>query len=189
MTLDPTKRRLIWEPLESEELTRCALFSIHRQRSRSPRNDKIYEFQVISSSEWVAVVPLTPDGKVVMVRQYRHGSKTLSLEPPGGLVKEGQHPLESGREELEEETGYIADEYILLGVLDPMPALFTNKFHIYLAKNAVPAGAINPDETEDLETILLTPTEVREFIRSGEITSAVMIAALHLFLDYLDRNA
>jgi 8-oxo-dGTP pyrophosphatase MutT (NUDIX family) len=124
-----------------------------------------------------------------MVRQYRHGTGELSLEPPGGLVKEGQTAEQSGREELEEETGYIAPSMELLGWMHPMPAIFTNRFYVYLARDSVPAGRSQPDETEEIETVLVPIDHLREYIRSGKINCAVMIAALHLFFDYEEQIA
>jgi 8-oxo-dGTP pyrophosphatase MutT (NUDIX family) len=180
---------LSWELVESREDRRYGLFSVWINRSRSPRTGKVHEFQVLTSPDWVAVIPVTPDGKVVMVRQYRHGSQELSLEPPGGLVKEGQTPERSGLEEVEEETGYVPAEIELLGCMQPMPAIFTNRYYVFLGRGATPSGRLNPDETEEVETVLVPVGEIRDYIRSGKITSSVMIAALHLFLDRPENAA
>ena len=174
---------LSWELVESREDRRYGLFSVRINRSRSPRTGKVHEFQVLTSPDWVAVIPVTPEGMVVMVRQYRHGSGELSLEPPGGLVKEGQTPERSGLEEVEEETGYVPAGMELLGWMYPMPALFTNRYYVFLGHDAVPTGQVNPDETEEVETVLVPVDEIGEYIRTGKISSSVMVAALHLFLD------
>ncbi len=116
------------------------------------------------------------------MKQYRHGIGGLSLEPPGGLVKEGQTPEQSARDELEEETGYRAPIFESLGWMYPVPAIFTNKFYVFLADQAEPSGRKNPDETEEIETVLVPLDEVKGYIRSGKINCSVVIAALHLFL-------
>jgi len=183
-----SKDRLVWQLVDSRQDRSYGLFSVRVNRSRSPRTGSIHEFQVLESPDWVAVIPVTPADELVMVRQYRHGTDSLSLEPPGGLVKHGSTPEQSGREELEEETGYQAARFELLGCMDPMPALFTNRFFVYLARGAVPTGCLNPDETEDVETVLVPVARVKEMISSGEISSSVMIAALHLFFDHRDRE-
>ncbi len=121
-----------------------------------------------------------------MVRQYRHGTEELSLEPPGGLVKDGQSPEQSAMEELEEETGYRAEAFHLLGWMHPMPAILTNRFYVYLAENVTPTGVLNPEETEEIETILVPVSQLNEYIRTGKITCSVMIAALHLYLNRLN---
>jgi ADP-ribose pyrophosphatase len=180
-------RRLSWELVDNREDKKYGLFSVNIHKSRSPRTDQIHEFQVLESPDWVAVVAVTPDDQVVMVRQFRHGTGELSLEPPGGLVKEGQAPEQSAREELEEETGYQAEVLEFLGWMHPMPAIFSNRFHVYLARNATPTGRLNPDETEEVETVLVPLDQIREYIRSGKITCSVMIAALYLFLDLKDK--
>jgi ADP-ribose pyrophosphatase len=174
---------LLWQPVDSREDRRYNLFSVHLNRNRSPRTGKIHEFQVLKSPDWVAVIPVTPNNELVMVRQYRHGIEELSLEPPGGLVKDGQSPEQSAVEELEEETGYRAEAWRLLGWMHPMPAILNNRFYVYLAEKATPTGVLNPEETEEIETILVPVSELNEYIRIGKITCSVMIAALHLYLN------
>jgi len=176
-------KNLAWTVVDSRIDRRYGLFSVAINRSRSPRTGKIHEFQVLDCPDWVTVIAVTPDSRLVMVRQYRHGTGEMSLEPPGGLVKEGQTPEQSGREELEEETGYLAPSMELLGSMHPMPAIFNNRFYVYLANRAVPAGKLHPDETEEIETELIPVDQIRDYIRSGKITCSVMIAALYLFLD------
>jgi ADP-ribose pyrophosphatase len=183
MDSNPESPNLHWELLDSREDRRYGLFSVRINRNRSPRTGKIHQFQVLTSPDWVAVVPVTPDNNVIMVRQYRHGTANLSLEPPGGLAKQGQTPEESAREELEEETGYLAEKWELIGRMDAMPALFTNSLYVFMATNATPTGTLSPDETEDLETLVVPVEDVKRYIREGKITSSVMIAALYLFLD------
>jgi len=177
------KRELSWELMDSREDRKYNLFSINIHKSRSPRTGEIYEFQVVNTPDWVTVIAVTTENEMILVNQFRHGSGELSLEPPGGLVKPGQDPEQSAREELEEETGYLAEEFQLLGSLDPFPAIFNNKFYVYFAGNARPVGKPNPDETEEIETVLVPIERVREYIRSGKISCAVMIGALHLFFD------
>ncbi len=180
-------RDLSWELMESTQDRDYGLFAVFRNKNKSPRTGQIHEFQVLKSPDWVAVLAVTPGNELVMVRQYRHGTGQLSLEPPGGLVKEGQTPEQSASEELEEETGYRAEKFQSLGWMHPMPALFTNRFYVYLAENVTPTGKLNPDETEEIETILVPVSQVRDHIRQGKITCSVMIAAIYLFLDYTGK--
>ncbi len=183
MESQPADHSLHWETVETREDRKYGLFSVHIQKNRSPRTGQIHEFQVLDCPDWVAVVAVTPNQELVMVKQHRHGTGELSLEPPGGLIKEGQSPEQSGREELEEETGYTAQSFELLGWMHPMPAIFTNKFYVFLARDATPTGHLHPDETEEIETVLIPAQQVREYIRSGKITCSVMISALYLYLD------
>jgi ADP-ribose pyrophosphatase len=189
MASDDDTRNLHWELVGSRLDRSYALFSVTINANRSPRTGEIHEFQVLNSPDWVTMIPITPDGRMVLVRQYRHGTAELSLEPPGGLIKPGQTPEQSAREELEEETGYRAESVESLGWMHPFPALFTNKFHVFLGRNVTPTGTLRPDETEEIETVLMPVNEVRDAIRSGAIRCGVMISALHLFFDRYDRDA
>ncbi len=189
MAYNPGDKNLLWAPVDSREDRSYRLFSVHLNRNRSPRTGKVHEFQVLKSPDWVAIIPVTPKNELVMVNQYRHGTGELSLEPPGGLVKDGQSPEQSAIEELAEETGYLAESVRLLGWMHPMPAILTNRFYVYLGENATPTGVANPEETEEIETILVPVSKVTDYIRNGKITCSVMIAALHLFLDRDQKNS
>ena len=177
-------RDLIWELIDSKEDRNYPLFSVRINKNRSPRTGEIHEFQVLTSFEWVAVIPLTSDKHVVMVRQYRHGTGEISLEPPGGLVKPGTTPEQGAREELEEETGYICSNMVSLGWMYPVPALFSNRMHVFFAPDAEPNGNFSPDETEELQTVLVPLADVKGLIREGAINNALIMAALYRFLDY-----
>jgi len=179
---------LMWELIDSRLDRSYGLFSVQINRSKSPSSGQIHEFQVLRSPDWVAIIAITPSDELVMVRQYRHGTAKLSLEAPGGLVKDGQTPEQSAREELEEETGYQAPNLELLGWMHPLPALFTNRFFVYLAKSATPTGRLNPDVTEEIETVLIPASKAREYIRTGKITCGVMIAAFQLFFDRVESQ-
>lgn len=174
--------RLCWDLLNVREDREYNLFSVEINTCRSPRTGLPHQFQVLRSTDWVAVIAITKEKEVVLVNQFRHGIRDLSLELPGGLVKPGQTPLKSAAEELEEETGFTAPEMKLLGSMYPFPAIFTNSFYVYLAENAEPSGKIHPDETEEIETVLAPVGELRNFIRDGKINCGIMIAAIG-FLD------
>lgn len=180
--------KLVWELLDSHTDREYGLFSVRVNRNRSPSTGRVHEFQVLDSPEWVCVVPITPEGNVVMVRQYRHGSGEISLEPPGGVAKPGQTPEQSAREELEEETGYVAGRFTRVARLRPIPALFTNHLHVFLAEDCTPEGRFHPDETEDLETILIPMNEVEPAIRSGRIDNAIIVASLYAALDFVKNR-
>jgi ADP-ribose pyrophosphatase len=183
MDSGPSGRNLSWELVDSREDRDYNFFKVFRNRNRSPRTGKIYEFQVLKSPDSVTVLPITAGNELVMVRQYRHGIGQLSLEPPGGLVKEGQTPEQSGREELEEETGYQTGTLRYLGWMYPLPAVFANRLHVFVAEDVKLTGTRNPDETEEVETLLIPISQVKDYIRQGKVTCGAMIAALYLFFD------
>ena len=91
--------------------------------------------------DWVNVIPVTPQGKVVVIRQYRHGTGEISLEIPGGVVDAGESHEETARRELLEETGYTAGEIIPIGRVAANPAIQDNHMHTFLALGARAASA------------------------------------------------
>ncbi len=173
-----------WQTIGVEPVYECRVFSVKTQRSRSPRTGELYDFHVIESPDWVNIIPVTADGRVVMVRQYRHGIGSFTLEVPGGMVDPGDaSPAEAGRREMREESGYDSDEIVPLGVIHPNPAIQSNRCHSFLARNARLRHEVSFDSTEETEVVLVPLAEVPELIRGGVITHALVVVAFtHLTL-------
>lgn len=180
----PGPRR--WTPLETEFLQDCAVFTVSRDATRSP-DGETHDFFRIDSADWVNVVPLTASGEVVMIRQYRHGLRDVTLEIPGGLVDPGEAPLLAAGRELVEETGYRAAELVAIGATSPNPALFGNRVHTYLATGLERIGEPTNPGNEETVVELVPEAELRGIVRAGGVDHALVIAALH-FLD-LHREA
>lgn len=167
-----------WEVLSSREGFSTKLFRIVVKEMLSPRTGRSMEFYAIETSDWVGVIPLL-DGEVVMVRQYRHGIEGWCLEIPGGIVDD-ESPEEAARRELKEETGYEAEELELLGTLRPHPALFNNRFYVFLAKGLKWTGEQRLEEGEDLEVVRVPIRDLEEAITSGQIDHALVLASFEL---------
>lgn len=127
------------------------------------------------------MIPLTTDGRVILVKQYRMGTKDFSLEIPGGMLDEGDDPAGAAVRELLEETGYAGDEPILLGAVHPNPAIQTNRCYTYLIHNAVLKTSPKQDSTEDIEVQSAPLHDIPRLIRRGEITHALVIAAFYWY--------
>jgi 8-oxo-dGTP pyrophosphatase MutT (NUDIX family) len=186
VTHDEQDQELIWELVDYHEARDQGLFPIKVKKLVSPKNGKVYSFYVYESVEWVAVIPLTSDNQVVMVRQQRHGTSEITLELPGGLCKEGLEPIQCAMEELEEETGYRSANWELMTKMDPLPALFNNRLHIFIARNAEPSGDMNQDETEAVQTVTVPLSKIGQYLRDGRVTSCIHVAALYYYLDQKD---
>jgi ADP-ribose pyrophosphatase len=169
-----------WKPVESRVDRDYRVFKIETKKALSPRTNRVGEFFVIKSNDWVNVIPITPDGKLVMIRQYRHGSQEVTLEIPGGLVDD-EDPGEAARRELLEETGYAGDGLRLIGSTNPNPAIFDNLCHTYLIENVKLVADKNLDVDEDIEVVLTPPDEIPALIRNGTINHALVIVAFHYY--------
>ena len=119
-----------------QTLVETWLFRLRRERFRSRKSGKTHDFYVTDVADGVHAIAVTADQKVVMVRQFRAGSRRDSLETPGGLLDPGEDPCVAGARELLEETGYAGDPPELLGTLWPNPALLSMRISTILIRNA-----------------------------------------------------
>jgi len=130
-----------WRKLSSKPLGDYRIFSLREERRESPRTGKEHGFFIIDSPCWVNVVALTPDRQMILIEQYRHGSNTVELEIPGGMMEASDaSPEAAGGRELTEETGYQGDQPVLIGEVFPNPAIQTNRCFTVLALNCRPMG-------------------------------------------------
>jgi len=170
-----------WPLLASEQVFDAGLFQVARNRARSPRTGSEHNFHVVSMADWLMVVALTKEGKLVLVRQYRHGSREIGLEVPGGLHQgTAEATGEGAARELLEETGYGGGTWLFLGELRPQPALLSNRAWIYLATELELKAEPEPDAGEDIEVVLLAPEGIPACLAGREISNAMTVAALSL---------
>ncbi len=178
-----------WKKLEEKTAYDCGFFKILTQQSASPTTGKTHPFYVLSTRSWTNVVAITEDNKVVLVSQFRHGTREISLEIPGGALDPGDKmPEQAARRELLEETGHEAPEWHLLGVVRPNPAILDNTCHFFLALGAKQTSALKLDEAEELEVRKVDLKEIPEMIRDGRIQHALVVAAFHYLDLYRQEN-
>ncbi len=170
-----------WKFLKAEKINSCRVFDVIREDYISPKSGQKHDFYLINSVDWVNVIPLTSEQKVILVKQYRFGTKDFSLEIPGGMIDPGDTPAHAATRELLEETGYTGDEPILLGMVHPNPAIHTNRCYTYLIKNALYQKLPEQDSTEDIEVQIVPLPEIPNLISKGIITHALVIAAFYWF--------
>lgn len=168
-----------WEHLGEESLVRYRVFDVIKARRRSPRTGVEIGFFLVRTPDWVNIVALTENDELVFVRQYRHGTRHMSLEIPGGLIDPHEtDPAAAAARELREETGYVASELRPLGVMTPNPAIFTNRCHTWLALGCRRVGALQQDLGEDIEVELVPAAQLDELVRTGAIDHALVLAAI-----------
>ncbi len=169
-----------WHTLKRKRLLDHPVLQVDlAQRSRG--SEPAHEFVLLGSPDWVNVVPVTAEGQVVLIRQWRHGTGETTLEIPGGLIDPGESPLMAGARELAEETGYEARRLELLGWVHPNPALLNNRCYTCLALDCRAVGPPRLEETEDIQVELRPLQEVPGLISAGEITHSLVVAAFARF--------
>ena len=156
------------------------MFRVNRTLVRSPSSGEAHPFHTIEADAWVNVVPITRDGQLVMVRQYRHGSREVTLEIPGGIVDPGEDPADGRRARAARRDRLPRRRACApLGSLNPNPALFGNRVHTFLAEDVERVGEVMNGPLEETVVELVPAAEVPERVRRGEIDHALVVAALH----------
>ncbi|AXJ02324.1 8-oxo-dGTP pyrophosphatase MutT, NUDIX family [Cyclonatronum proteinivorum] len=167
-----------WKLQHAHPLQVTRVFTLMENRMSMPDGTDAGNFYTLNAPDWVIMLAFDTNGRLITVDQYRHGVDTTSLEVPGGVIDGNDTPLETAKRELQEETGYVSDEWISLGNVSANPALFNNYCHFYLARNCRLVSGQNLDEHEDISVHLLTLTEYEEMITAGRVHHALAVAAL-----------
>ncbi len=171
--------KLDWKIVESEYLVQNRWITLRADKCEMPNGRIIDDYYILEQKDWVNVVPVTPNGEIVMIRLYRHGIQETIWEVPGGMVDvAGESPLATAVRELQEETGYVSEQFVLLGTGAPDPARYTNTVHYYLARDAHFVGGQAWDEGEEFEVILVPIAEVVQMLLRGDCKNAEQQAAL-----------
>lgn len=150
-------------------------------------NGNLLDATIFEFRSWANILALTKNGEVVLVKQYRHGVCKALLEFPGGVVEDGEDPVEGAKRELLEETGYVASSVIQVGKLYPNPALQSNALYCFLALDAEKVSDQNLDAGEDIEVHLMPLEELIGLAKRGEFLHALMTSVLFTVLSPMDR--
>lgn len=173
----------LWHKLSHEHGPDMMIFRPRYDMLRNPRNEHVFKRLVLETPDWVNVVALTSDRRLVVVRQYRFGTSKLTLEIPGGVIDRGEEHAHAAERELREETGFTSRKWTYLGCVEPNPAFHTNLCHHWLAQDCERTHELELDHGEDIRLGTLSLDEVRAQIHSGAIRHALVITALSRVLD------
>ena len=176
-----------WEKTGQTLHANCRLFDVLHARYRHPGRGHEREFVVMTAPDWVNVVALTPDHRLLLVRQFRFGIDDFSLEIPGGVMERGEDPLAAAQRELREETGYTGRNARVLGRVHPNPAIMGNVCYLVLVEQAQLTDDLEWDQDEEIEVLAAPVDEVYAWARTGRITHALVLDALLLFAPEWER--
>jgi ADP-ribose pyrophosphatase len=168
-----------WKTLSSEYLFKDLWFKVRREKCETPDGKIIDPYYVYEFPTWVGAVPVTADGKIIMIKQYRHALGEICIEIPGGCVDDtDSNNAEAIARELLEETGYTFSNYEYLGKISANPSTNNNLLHMYLARGGVKVASQQLDHNEEIEVVLLTVDELKQLLRENKIVQAMHVSCI-----------
>jgi 8-oxo-dGTP pyrophosphatase MutT (NUDIX family) len=178
-----------WPLLAREHGADLLICRVRYDTLTNPRTGAALKRTVLETPQWCNVVALTPEKRLVVVRQFRFGTSSITTEIPGGVVDPGEEHAEAARRELREEAGYTSENWSYLGCVEPNPAFHDNLCHHWLALDVARTHGQELDGGEDIAIDTLSLNEVRAEIARGSIRHALVITALSKVLDLRRADA
>jgi ADP-ribose pyrophosphatase len=178
-----------WKVLRSDYVIETPHLRLRSDHIELPGGQQISDYFVRESRGFAVIFALTPDERVVLVRQYKHGIGERVLELPAGAIDEGETPAHCAQRELTEETGFVGDppepEYVRSFVTDPTNA--DTRLHLFFARNARRIAEQRLDMTEDIAVEFGTLDDLRRWVHDGTIEVSPHVACVYVMLDRLGR--
>jgi ADP-ribose pyrophosphatase len=178
-----------WRILASDYVIDTRFLRLRKDTIELPDGTIIGDYYVRDSRGFIIVFPVAEDGRVVLVRQYKHGIARELLELPAGAIDPGEEPSQTAIRELAEETGYVAEsmQFVHSFVTDPTNS--NSIAHVFLARNVKKTAEQDLDPTESIAVELVTLERLRDLVRDGTIDSMPHVAAIYFVLDNTLRSA
>ncbi|BCL76081.1 ADP-ribose pyrophosphatase [Jeongeupia sp. HS-3] len=169
-------QHLIETRIDGERVYDGALLHINRDNVRLPDGSQAVREYVVHPGA-VMVIPVLPDGRLLMERQFRYPLNRVFIEFPAGKLDAGESLLACAQRELEEETGYTAAQWDYLGLIHPVISYATEEIHLFLARELT-AGEAKLDEGEFVETVAISLNALVAGVLDGTITDAKTVAGV-----------
>lgn len=176
-----------WEVLSSEYVVESPWYRLRRDACRLPDGTVVESYYVREHAGFSVTFAITPRNEVVFTRQYKHGIGDFVLELPAGMLEPNEDAVTCARRELEEETGYVAPEFEPVAEFITDPTSSTGRFSLFIARDAVPEGSPQPENTEDVDTVLVPMEQVLDQVRSRHVRAQSQVASIYTALDHLGR--
>jgi ADP-ribose pyrophosphatase len=177
-----------WRQISSRYIHREKWFNLRADKVLKGNGDEMDPYYVLEYSDWVNIFPVTKDGMVVLVKQYRYSLGCFSIEVPGGIMDPHEtDPLEAAKRELLEETGYSAGKVEEVAVVATNPATQNNRLHCYMATDCELTHELDHDENEELEVVLVSMDELLDMLRNNQIIQSLHVASMFYSLMRLGK--
>lgn len=160
---------------------RTMVFRHYHVIRQSEISKKIGRFDVLECFNWVNIIALNTEGKMIMVRQYRQGTDEITLEIPGGAIDPGEENLDAAMRELREETGYTSETWQLLGKVTANPAFMSNYCVTYLALDCKKTHDLDLDPFEEIQVEEHAVDEIESKIACGEVHHSLVVAGMYYY--------
>ncbi len=183
------QRCMTWKHLRSEPGPDFGIFQSRFDWLENPRNSHSLKAVVLEVPDWINVAAFTPEGKVVVVHQYRFGMRKTTTEIPAGIIEDGESHENAAKRELLEETGYSTDRWEYLGWVEPNPAFQNNRCHQWVARDVRRTNRQNLDDGEAIAVQELSVEEVRDKIHKGDMRNSLALLTLSRVLDVWGTSA
>lgn len=179
-----------WEVISSEKVLTNKFFNVRKDVCKKTDGDLVPEYYVKQDNDSVIILPQTRDGKYIVEALYRHPLGRISFDFPAGSIQQNETPEHAAKRELLEETGYKADNLILLGKFAQSPGWSADYFHLYFVPDVWPDPEhMHRDEHEkEMALEFLTYSELTQYITQGKIDCTQCALAFYLARKYIERN-
>lgn len=171
-----------WLTQNVSYVLKCAWLNVRKDIVRLPSGKVIPDFYVVEIPDWVNVIAITNDGKVILEQQYRHGIGRVCYELPGGIVDSREDPMIAAKRELEEETGYTGGDWRLYSTSVPNASGSNNFCFTFLATDVKKTEDPRLEDTENILAGLYDWKEIVDIMLKGYMPEGVMQAPLWRFL-------
>ncbi len=188
MKKNTSKNLAGWAISPPEVVFKSPVTDVESARVRCERTGKSSAFFRFAFPDWVNVIGITPELRMIVIRQFRFGSERMETEIPGGVMHEDESPVEAGCRELLEETGYAGENPRVIGKVCPNPALQANSCYTVLVEDVQRIADQAQDDMEDIEINTLPVSEVFEAVLNGRIRHGLVLNALMFYQEHTRQN-